>query len=97
MVRRLQEQYALINHTCENCGIGRYRQMRVPYLLPLGSRMLVMPNAPAYQCDVCSFRTFDHQFLSSVHRLIEQVTEDPQRHARRRSRWRTFSQRAAVD
>ncbi len=76
----------MTNHICETCGIGHYRQMRVPYILPLGGRMLVMPNAPAYQCDVCSFRTFDHHFLSAVHRLLEQVTEDPQRHARRRQR-----------
>lgn len=73
-------------HTCENCGIGHYRAIRVPYLMPLGKRMMVMPDAPAYRCDVCSFRTFDSHFLASVHLLMKQVTEDPQRNARRRQR-----------
>ena len=37
---------------CEECGIGRCRPVTTPYLMKLGKHMLVMPDSPAYVCDI---------------------------------------------
>lgn len=69
---------------CEECGIGRCRPISTPYLLKVGKHMLVMPDSPAYACDICGNRFFDDEFLNGVHYLLEQAAEDSRRRARRR-------------
>lgn len=69
---------------CEECGIGRCRLVQTPYLLKVGKHMLVMPDSPAYVCDICGNRFFDDEFLNGVHYLLEQAAEDSRRRARRR-------------
>jgi hypothetical protein len=46
--------------------------------------MLVMPDSPAYVCDICGYRFFDEEFLNRVHYLLEQAANDSRRRARRR-------------
>lgn len=69
---------------CEECGIGRCRPVTTPYLMKLGKHMLVMPDSPAYVCDICGNRFFDDEFLNGVHYLLEQAAADSHRRARRR-------------
>jgi len=69
---------------CDECGVGRYREHPAAYLLKLGRQMLVMPDAPAYLCDVCGYRCFDDRFLDSLHYLIRQAVDDSQRRKRKR-------------
>lgn len=69
---------------CDECGVGRYRLVSSPFLMKLGRQMLVMPDAPAYFCDVCGYRCFDDAFLDSMHYLIRQAVDDSQRRKRKR-------------
>lgn len=69
---------------CEECGIGRLHPVKTPYLLNVGKHMLVMPDSPAYVCDICGNRFYDDEFLHGVHYLLKQAAEDSRRHARRR-------------
>ena len=69
---------------CDECGVGRYRLINSPFLMKLGRQMLVMPDAPAYFCDVCGYRAFDEDFLASMHYLIRQAVDDSQRRKRKR-------------
>lgn len=69
---------------CDECGIGHCQPVTTPYLLKLGVHMLVMPDSPAYVCDICGNRFFDDSFLNGVHYLLEQAAGDPERRARRR-------------
>ncbi len=69
---------------CQECGIGHCRPVTAPYLLPLGKHMMVMPDSPAYVCDICGNRFFDDEFLNGVHYLLEQAAEESRRRARRR-------------
>jgi len=69
---------------CHECGIGRCRSIATPYLLKIGDHMLVMPDSPAYVCDICGNRFFDDGFLTGVHYLLEQAAADSRRQARRR-------------
>lgn len=69
---------------CEACGIGRCREIRAPYLLKVGRHMLVMPDSPAYICDICGHRFFDPFFADNVHNLLMLANDDSKRRARRR-------------
>jgi len=69
---------------CEECGIGRLHPVKTPYLLNVGKHMLVMPDSPAYVCDICGNRFFDDEFLNGVHYLLEQAAEESRRRTRRR-------------
>lgn len=69
---------------CDECGVGRYRLIAAPYLVKLGKQMMVMPDAPAYVCDICGFRCFDDHFLASMQYLIRQAANDSRRRTRKR-------------
>ncbi|MEZ4518180.1 MAG: hypothetical protein R3C44_15620 [Chloroflexota bacterium] len=71
---------------CEDCGVGYYQPQSAPYLLPLGNRMMVIPDAPAYSCDVCGYRTFDEEFLNAIHNLLAQAAANPAKSKRRAQR-----------
>lgn len=69
---------------CDECGVGRYRSIKAPYLMKMGRQMLVMPDAPAYLCDVCGHRCFDDDFLVSLYYLVRQAVDDPGRRTHKR-------------
>jgi hypothetical protein len=71
--------------TCQECGIGRCQTVKAPFLLNLGKYMLVMPDSPAYVCDICGHRFFDDEFLVGVHYLLEQAAASRRRSRRRPS------------
>lgn len=68
---------------CEECGVGKYRPIKSAYVMRLGKHMMVMPDAPAYVCDVCGFRCFDDAFLESIHDLLKHTAAEGQRHGKR--------------
>jgi hypothetical protein len=69
---------------CEACGIGHCRAIRAPYLIKVGHYMLVMPDSPAYVCDICGHRFFDGEFAHHVHNLLMMANDDSKRRAQRR-------------
>lgn len=60
---------------CVECGVGNYRPIKSSYVLPLGKQVMIMPDAPAYICDVCGFRCFDDAFLESIHELLKYTAQ----------------------
>ncbi len=65
--------------SCERCGIGRITAIKAPYVMRLGKWVLVMPDAPAYSCDMCRQVVYDDIFLYNLHHLItpgEAVRQD---------------------
>lgn len=58
---------------CPECRIGRYRAVTLPYIRPLGKRMLVLPNAPALRCDMCGEVVFDDQFEWDFEQILGQL------------------------
>ena len=51
-----------------------------------GKQMLVIPDAPAYLCDVCGHKCFNDNFLFSVTYLLRQAVKGTQRATQRRQR-----------
>jgi hypothetical protein len=48
--------------------------------------MLVIPDAPAYLCDVCGHKCFNDNFLFSIHYLLRQAMRGTERTAQKRQR-----------
>lgn len=64
---------------CPECGVGRCQPLTSPYIRWLGRQMVVLPNAPAAKCDVCSEINYDPRFLDAMQQLFDQLLEEKQR------------------
>jgi len=64
---------------CEECQVGRCQAVPLTYMRRLGPHMVVMPNAPAYKCDMCGHVDFDPGFLLAMQTILEKLTKEPQR------------------
>ena len=71
---------------CEECGVGRFWPVTVPYIRWLGQRPIVLPNAPAFKCDMCGKISFDPQFETAVQYLLDQAIADRQEASPRQPR-----------
>jgi YgiT-type zinc finger domain-containing protein len=58
---------------CNACRIGRYRPITLSYLHRLDQQMIIIPNAPAYICDVCKQSHFDPYFLDTLDFLLTRL------------------------
>ena len=73
---------------CSRCRIGHLHAIKTPYLISVHDHMMVVPDSPAYHCDMCSQIKYDEQFLQNIQALIDQfigspLTQEP-------DQWRTF-------
>ena len=57
---------------CENCRIGRYRPATLSYVTDLDGDVLIIPNVPAYVCDVCRRSQYDPGYMIFVQHLLDQ-------------------------
>lgn len=55
---------------CPNCRIGYMRPRRITYAGYHGDLFIVIPNMPAYVCDVCGHRQYDEEALMRLTPLI---------------------------
>ncbi|MCS6963139.1 YgiT-type zinc finger protein [Thermoflexus sp.] len=55
---------------CPNCRIGYMRPHRITYAGYHGDLFIVVPNMPAYICDVCGNRQYDEEALMQLIPLI---------------------------
>lgn len=58
---------------CEACRIGRYQPTALSYLHQVEGQMIIIPNAPAYICDVCRQSHFDPYFLEAIDFLLARL------------------------
>lgn len=63
---------------CEKCHVGHYRQVSAPYLRWFGSQIMVIPDSPAYACDLCDDLVYDINFVNKLESLIEQLVDEVQ-------------------
>lgn len=63
---------------CEKCHVGHYRQITAPYLRWFDGQIMVIPDSPAYACDMCDDLVYDINFVSKLESLIEQLVDEVQ-------------------
>ncbi len=55
---------------CPRCQAGVLHLRYVTYYTRLGHDLLVVPNFPAWQCDVCGYLEYDPKALNYLHVLL---------------------------
>ena len=64
--------------TCPHCRTGTLRQRTINYANWHGGQYVVVPNLPAWSCDVCALCQIDAEALQRLLPLIGPVTRpDP--------------------
>jgi len=63
---------------CEKCRIGHYHLTSAPYLRWLDDQIMVIPDSPAYACDICDNMVYDANFLDKLQMLLDQLAGDSQ-------------------
>jgi YgiT-type zinc finger domain-containing protein len=58
---------------CDICRIGRCKPVKVPYLYWVDDQVMVMPNSPAFACDICGQVYFDPAFLVLIECLLQEL------------------------
>lgn len=55
---------------CRTCHIGIVKQTRVTFTEWLGEQLVMLPNCPARQCDVCGELEYDRATVRRVELLL---------------------------
>ncbi len=55
---------------CSICHTGRLQKRPITYLEWYGDTLLVVNHMPAIVCDVCGERSYDHDALENLQRLL---------------------------
>jgi YgiT-type zinc finger domain-containing protein len=55
---------------CSECQAGLMRMRFITYLTWLGEELVLVPNFPAWICDVCGRREYDEKSLSWLSMLL---------------------------
>ncbi len=80
----IQEEY-----TCPECQAGILRLQHMTYFMQMAGEYVAVPEFPAWVCDVCKMREYDHRAISWLNVLLDPQTG--------RSRRGSKSSRSATD
>jgi YgiT-type zinc finger domain-containing protein len=58
---------------CDICRIGHCQSVKAPYLYWVDDQVMVMPNSPAWACDICGQVYFEPTFLVRIERLLQEL------------------------
>jgi YgiT-type zinc finger domain-containing protein len=68
MFNSINDKYK--NATCRDCQVGHFSLKAVSYFTWLGEEMVVIPDFPAWVCDVCGLRIYDEYALTQLNYLL---------------------------
>jgi YgiT-type zinc finger domain-containing protein len=57
---------------CYQCHFGRTKKVTATYVATHNGMPLVVPDVPAYSCDVCGAMEYDADILRELHHLLRQ-------------------------
>ena len=66
-----------LSFPCSECQAGQLRYKLVTYYTWLGNEIITVPDFPAWVCDVCGRREYDHQALNRMSLLLNTHTKNP--------------------
>jgi len=59
---------------CLNCRVGALRRLRTVYVRPLEDHLIVIPDAGAWQCDMCGEFVYDDDAILFAELLAGDIT-----------------------
>ena len=65
------------NATCRECQVGHFTLKPVSYFTWLGDEMVVIPEFPAWVCDVCGTRIYDDYAMTQLNYLLNPSAGKP--------------------
>ena len=71
-------------YPCPECQVGALRQANVSYLTRIQGRLVMVPDFPAWVCDVCGRREYDEAALTELRAMLEGGTPMRRRPKRQR-------------
>ncbi len=73
-------------YPCLECQAGVLSRRYVTYFTWLGEELITVQNFPAWVCDVCGKREYDHQAVMWVNMLLNPDAGKPTTRVRRKNR-----------
>jgi YgiT-type zinc finger domain-containing protein len=71
---------------CRECSAGMTHLRHITYFTWLGEELIMVPNFPAWICDMCGKREFDERAISWLTMLLNPNAGKPTRRAKRAPR-----------
>ena len=69
--------------SCPECQAGILRLRHITYFAQMSGEFIAVPEFPAWGCDVCGRREYDHRALTWLNVLLDPQTGSSSRTARR--------------
>lgn len=61
-------------YTCPECQAGILRLQHITYFMQMAGEYIAVPEFPAWVCDVCKMREYDHRAISWLNVLLDPQT-----------------------
>lgn len=71
---------------CRECSAGMMHLRHITYFTWLGDELILVPNFPAWICDMCGRREYDERAISWLSMLLDPNAGKPTRRRKRPSR-----------
>ncbi len=71
-----QEHY----YPCPECQVGALRPRRVSFFTSHDGHPIIVPDFPAWVCDVCGRREYDSSALAELHAVLDSDHQARRRH-----------------
>lgn len=59
-----------VEYSCPKCRAGVLQPRELTYFTALNGEMLVVPNFPAWVCDICGYVEYDERALGWLYTLL---------------------------
>lgn len=71
---------------CRECSAGMMHLRHITYFTWLGEELIMVPNFPAWICDMCGKREFDERAISLMAMILDPNAGKPTRRRQRPAR-----------
>ena len=59
------------SYSCNECHVGMMHARHVTYFTHIEQQLITVPNFPAWICDVCGRREYDHQSIQWLNIMLD--------------------------
>jgi YgiT-type zinc finger domain-containing protein len=85
-MNKLQLQSGTAPIPCNECPAGLMHPRSIAYFTWLGDELVIVPNFPAWVCDVCGNRIYDERAVAQLAMLLNPEAGKPTRRIKRTPR-----------
>ena len=72
-MRTFSEPQSMI--PCSECNIGQMHKTNATYFTWMDGEMITVPDFPAWVCDICGKREYDHEALNQLAILLSPISQ----------------------